>query len=117
MEFSTGQPLAEYNRIYKETDQLYHGLALRMGLADSELVILYTLALSGDGCLQRDIVGNACLSKQTVNSATRRMVRQGLLLARAERAAIDALTEEELQTYLALSRKLLEQLRRTTAGL
>lgn len=30
MEFSTGQPLAEYNRIYKETDQLYHGLALRM---------------------------------------------------------------------------------------
>ena len=145
MEFSTGQPLAEYNRIYKETAQLYHGLALRMGLADSELVILYTLALSGDGCLQRDIVGNACLSKQTVNSATRRMVRQGLLtltpgkgremqmhlteagrqlaartvlpLARAERAAIDALTEEELQTYLALSRKLLEQLRRTTAGL
>ena len=50
MEFSTGQPLAEYNRIYKETDQLYHNLALRMGLADSELVILYTLALwSGRG--------------------------------------------------------------------
>ena len=42
---------------------------------------------------------------------------QALPLARAERAAIDALTEEELQTYLALSRKLLEQLRRTTAGL
>ena len=142
MEFSTGQPLAEYNRIYKETDQLYHNLALRMGLADSELVILYTLALSGDGCLQRDIVGNACLSKQTVNSATRRMglltltpgkgremqmhlteagrqlaARTVLPLARAEQAAINALTGEELQTYLALSRKLLEQLRRTTAEL
>ena len=34
MEFSTGQPLAEYNRIYKETDQLYHNLALRMGLPE-----------------------------------------------------------------------------------
>ena len=90
-------------------------------------------------------MGNACLSKQTVNSATRRMVREGLLtltpgkgremqmhlteagrqlaartvlpLARAEQAAINALTGEELQTYLALSRKLLGQLRRTTAEL
>lgn len=43
--------------------------------------------------------------------------RTVLPLARAEQAAINALTGEELQTYLALSRKLLEQLRRTTAEL
>ena len=137
MEFSTGQPLAEYNRIYKETDQLYHGLALRMGLADSGLVILYTLALSGDGCLQRDIVGNACLSKQTVNSALRRMEREGLIylesagrgkdvcltpegeaLARrtarrviqAENQVFAAWPQEDVEQYLALTRRFQEAL-------
>ena len=137
MEFSTGQPLAEYNRIYKETDLLYHNLALRMGLADSELVILYTLALSGDGCLQRDIVGNACLSKQTVNSALRRMEGDGLIylesagrgkdvcltpegealvqrtawrVIQAENQVFAAWPQADVEQYLALTRRFQEAL-------
>ena len=61
---------------------------------------------------------SAIISRDTFVETCRQLAARTVLpLARAERAAIDALTEEELQTYLALSRKLLEQLRRTTAGL
>ena len=141
----TSRDLRRYNHLLQETDAVYHEMAQHWGLPDSVMGVLYTLCDAGGRCSVREACRLGGMSKQTVNSATRRMVRQGLLtltpgkgremqmhlteagrhlaartvlpLARAERAAIDALTEEELQTYLALSRKLLEQLRRTTAGL
>ena len=141
----TSRDLRRYNHLLQETDAVYHEMAQHWGLPDSVMGVLYTLCDTGGRCSVREVCRLGGMSKQTVNSATRRMVRQGLLtltpgkgremqmhlteagrqlaartvlpLARAEREAIDALTEEELQTYLALSRKLLEQLRRTTAGL
>ena len=50
-----GPGIREFNRLYKELDDLYHNLALRQGLSDSASIILYALYLLGDGCLQRDI--------------------------------------------------------------
>ena len=64
-----GPGIREFNRLYKELDDLYHNLALRQGLSDSASIILYALYLLGDGCLQRDICDLSYISKQTINSA------------------------------------------------
>ena len=42
----------EFNRLYKEMDDLYHDIALKLGLSDSALTIFYAICELGDGCLQ-----------------------------------------------------------------
>lgn len=71
--------IREFNRLYKELDDLYHNLALRQGLSDSASIILYALYLLGDGCLQRDICDLSYISKQTINSSIRRLEQDGYL--------------------------------------
>ena len=74
-----GPGIREFNRLYKELDDLYHNLALRQGLSDSASIILYALYLLGDGCLQRDICDLSYISKQTINSSIRRLEQDGYL--------------------------------------
>ena len=59
----------QFNRLYKELDDLYHEIALAMGLSDSAFAVMYVVGTLGDGCLQRDICREAYVSKQTVNSS------------------------------------------------
>lgn len=79
MRYEQSPELKQFNRIYKEADDLYHDLALRLGLSDSALDILYTICLMGDGCLQRDVCSLCYTRKQTVNSAIRKLEREGIL--------------------------------------
>ena len=58
----------EFNRLYKEMDDLYHDIALKLGLSDSALTIFYAICELGDGCLQKDICSQSFCSKQTINS-------------------------------------------------
>ena len=60
-----GPGIREFNRLYKELDDLYHNLALRQGLSDSASIILYALYLLGDGCLQRDICDLSYISNKS----------------------------------------------------
>ena len=69
----------EYNRMYKELDDLYHEVALGIGMSDGELSALYAMSFLGDGCLQRDICREVYVSKQTINSAVRKLERKGIL--------------------------------------
>lgn len=69
----------EFNRIDKELDDLYHEIALKIGISDSALVILYFLEDLGDGCTQRDICDRAFISKQTTHSSIRRLEEEGYL--------------------------------------
>ena len=43
MHMGQGPGIREFNRLYKELDDLYHNLALRQGLSDSASIILYAL--------------------------------------------------------------------------
>ena len=45
MHMGQGPGIREFNRLYKELDDLYHNLALRQGLSDSASIILYALYL------------------------------------------------------------------------
>lgn len=66
------------NERYVTLDGLYHTLALRLGLSDSELWILYYLK-DNDGCRPRDICREYHLPKQTVDSALKKLERQDVL--------------------------------------
>lgn len=79
MEFTRRQDWKEMNLLYREFDQLYHGLSAAMGLSDSAFLILYFLCDNGEGCLQRDICRACSLSKQTVNSSVRRLEQDGIV--------------------------------------
>ncbi len=55
LEYRLGSELKEFNRLYKEFDELYHGIAVRAELSDSAFCILYAVVEMGDGCLQKEI--------------------------------------------------------------
>ena len=72
-------PLKEFNRIYKKTNEIYRDIALRLGLSDSAFDILYSISELGDGCLQKDICNATCIPKQTIHSSIRQMEKSGYL--------------------------------------
>lgn len=72
-------PLKEFNRIYKKANEIYHDIALRLGLSDSAFDILYSISELGDGCLQKDICNATCIPKQTIHSSIRQMEKSGYL--------------------------------------
>ncbi len=71
--------LRELNRIDKEYDDIYHAVALKMGISDSAFSIFYVLYDLGDGCLQKDICYEIFANKQTVNSSIRKLEQDGYL--------------------------------------
>ncbi len=79
METISGYELKEFNRVYKEMDDLYHEIALKLGLSDSAFIILYALCEQGNGCLQKDICAQAFVSKQTINSSIRMPEKKEIL--------------------------------------
>lgn len=64
----------EYNRLYREFNNIYHDVALRLNMSDSAFEILYAICDLGDGCLQKDICNLTFLSKQTVNSSIDKLI-------------------------------------------
>lgn len=85
MPYELTPELREFNAIFRELDDFYHTLALRLGFSDSAFNILYALGVLGEGCLQRDICQVSMVSKQTVNSSIRGLERQGLVFLRPGR--------------------------------
>lgn len=73
------EELREYNRVYKETNDIYHSIAKGLGLSDSAFDVFYALYMLKDGCLQKDICEYSYVSKQTIHSSIRRLEQDGLL--------------------------------------
>ena len=71
--------LREYNRIYKEVNDIYRDAASKFGLSNSVFDILYTICEVGEGCLQKDVCDATFIPKPTVNSAIRKLEQEGYL--------------------------------------
>lgn len=69
----------ELNRLYCESNELYHSLAINYGISDSVLWILYTLNDLKRPCSPKEIGEMCSLSKQTVHSALQSLERDGYL--------------------------------------
>lgn len=70
----------EFNRIDGQIERCYHKAALKMGISDSELWILYALLTADTTVLQTELTEATGMSKTTVNSALKKMEREGLLM-------------------------------------
>lgn len=63
----------------KELDDIYHDYALRHGLSDAALWILYVIHDSETCVTQADICNGWFFSRQTINTALKGLVQQGIL--------------------------------------
>lgn len=136
------EALSEFNRMYKEMDAIYHGLALTFGISDSMFWILYILSESKDGITQYELCHDWYFSKQTISSAISALVKEGYIYKRetfdahnrkiltltekgeifikktidnvkiAEANAFGGLTQEECAEFLRLNDKYLQSFRK-----
>ena len=127
------------NYLIAQTDEVYHIIALHLGLSDSEMMVLYVLTDTGGECPLPGLLQQTGLSKQTVNSALRKLETDGHILLRmadgkrkivcltesgkiyaartagrllaAENEIYGAWPKEDLEAYLRLAEKYLTELR------
>ncbi len=132
--------MKRFNYLLGEMDAAYHEISLKLGMSDSAMIILYTICDIGDCCLLTEICRLSGLSKQTVNSALRKLEAQGTLYlekagpkgkkvclteagkALAERTALRLLRTEDailaswprqdVEKYLDLTERFLNALRK-----
>lgn len=76
---SLHQMLLRYNRVFKDTDQVYHQMARICGLPDCAFWILYLLRESEVKYTQSGVSENLSLSRQTVNSALKKLQQEGYI--------------------------------------
>ena len=137
-----GRIIDQIEQQRKEQDAIYHGVAVRHGLSDTALWVLYILHITPGDCTQQDLIRQCCFSKQTINTAVAGLVKKGALtlemipgtrnlkrllltqageaviaeavhpMREAEKRAYGALSEAELEQYLSMTERLTQSLRR-----
>ncbi len=70
--------MKEYNRQVKEYNEIYANSARKLKLSETTLGILYTLQ-NNQFCTQKDLCTVLLLPKQSVNSALKKLEREGYL--------------------------------------
>ena len=71
--------IIQFNRLYRELDEIYHIYAKEHGLSDSALWILYSLVESNTRMTQKDMCRLWHRPPQTINSALKRLEAKGML--------------------------------------
>ena len=103
--------IEQENRQYNETNALYHAAAVQFGLSDTAFWILYALYSSAVPLTQVQMCAEWCLPKQTLNSAVRSMVEQGLLVLTPAPGGQRAKNLKRMETDLAIRQGYLQKLR------
>ena len=69
----------EYTHLSGGINSLYHEMAVKMGLSDSIMNILYVICEKKDRCLQSEISKLTGISRQTINSAIHNLKKDGIV--------------------------------------
>ena len=69
----------DFNIINGVINGYYHEAALKLGISDAEMNVLYVLGYEGSGCYQSLLYKNTGLTRSTVNTIIRRFEKQELL--------------------------------------
>lgn len=80
MEVKQCDELREYNRLYKEIENLYYEVSVKTGISTSAFWVMYTIVELGDGCLQKDIAERYSFSRQTISSSVRSLEKKGYIV-------------------------------------
>lgn len=139
MENYVTKDMKRFNHLTSEIEAVYHEAALKLGLSDSAMLILYTICNYGDSCMLSDICHLSGTSKQTINSALRRLETEGMIyleningrkksvhltekgkiaaehtvirVIRMENEVFDSWTETERTLYLDLTQRFLNEMK------
>lgn len=127
------EEMKRFDLLLSEIDASYHDAALRLGLSDSAMLILYTICSYDGECLLSDIASR--VSKQTINSALRKLEAEEIVylevfagrkkkvyltekgrqfakatvlrVIQAEKEIFDSWSEEERSIYIDLTQRYL----------
>ena len=69
----------KYTYLAGEINALYHEAAVKMGVSDSVQNILYVICEKGEACPQSEISKLTGISRQTINSAIRKLEKDGVV--------------------------------------
>ncbi len=72
-------PLAMFNRLYREMDEIYHVYAKRRGISDTAFWLFYSLYGEQISYTQRELCAAWHYPPQTINSALKSLEKQGLI--------------------------------------
>ena len=141
MEKHRTDPLAVFNQVYKEMDEIYHLYAKQHGVSDTALWLMYSLYQSETAYTQREFCSDWHYPPQTINSALKNFEKQGIIelqsipdnqknklivltqkgkdwaeniispLILAERRSFQGMKKEEREALLVLSKKYVDLLR------
>lgn len=75
--------LNELYNILGSIDSLYRDAAIKLGVTDTEMNILYVMYYEGSGCNQSRLYKKTGITKSTINSALHKMQERGLIELRA----------------------------------
>lgn len=75
----SSKDMKRFNHLLGEIEGVYHHISYKLGLSDSAMTILYTICDNGDSCPLQDICHRSGLSKQTINSALRKLEAEGIV--------------------------------------
>lgn len=128
----------------KEQDAIYHNVAVKYGLSDTAMWVLYNIYLADDTITQQELCRQCFFAKQTVNTAITSLTKNGYVelenipgtrnhkkilltakgmqltdvtikpLVEAENNAYKVLNSEELKAYLDMTTRLTVSLREET---
>lgn len=79
MEKKLCNKIYQINYLIEDIDSLYHQAALKLGVSDSVMSVLYMLYTSHGERMLNDIYKLSGISKQTINSAIRKLEKDGLI--------------------------------------
>lgn len=134
------ETLKLYSRIIRDIDLVYHNIAVKIGVSDSALHILYFLytEYSDRDCPIHEIYKNSCMPKQTVCSALKKLADKNIIsipdektvvvtddgriylennikpLFEIEKSIIGSWSDDELDCYIDLNLRFLNQLKERT---
>ena len=139
MNTNSSNEMKRFNLLHGEIEATYHDSSLKLGISDSVSKILYAICSVGDSFLLNDICRNTGLSKQTVNSAIRKLESEGNIYLQAvdgkskrvcltekgkrfaertaarlieiENSVFESWAEDDVQKYLELTERFLTALK------
>lgn len=79
MEKAIIEDMRKFNYLIGEIDAAYHEASQKLGLSDSAMQILYIICNHGEECQLSQICRLSGISKQTINSALRKLEAEGIV--------------------------------------
>ncbi len=73
------EEIKQFNYLTSEIDAVYHKAALKFGLSDSAMMILYAVCSNGESSPLSNIYKLFGVRKQTINSALRKLEAEGIV--------------------------------------